>query len=1386
MSAAAHLAIIGIALVLCLASRPVSAAATGAGPATPQLQIDGDVEFRLRGGWGDSAALAGSGYPVGSIDFAQLLSFNVTGRIAPGLSISGSLDNRKDGNLQVLEVTLDADPVKGKFGGLSFRTDSPYANYTARLRGFELRGVFPTAAAGITVGRVQGIAASKTFQGSTAAETIVYEPSGTYAPSPSPAAGGLGASLEGMEYYGLGTEFDADFMGVWLRYTDAVAPSEPRTLKQTLELWDVGYLYKDGPAGQGIIASGDAVSVGRGQYVAVSSTQQMLALRAEIRDILRGQVQSWIREYNSKNGLVGSAQKQYPFIYGSETESAFLEDLLARHGGIIAGTAPDASTLALDVPAGSYNRRRLYDLGQTDVAPGSVAVELRRAGQFLPADAEVSLSPLVFYDAGVIEFQFPPTFFSEYDGIRVRYRYSVAQGIFHLGISIAHGSEKVFLNGVALTRDRDYVIDYELGILTILRPLGAEDVVKVDYEYFRGPFGAAADYKSNFYGASLGWSPSDRLKLGLDVAVFADDPRSAAMPEATQTMPNLHGVAGLSGKYSDRALSLSVDLGISRDQFPFDDNRKLNAANRVWSVMAASDSDSVRHLIFAHQDGISVGPGVFRNYGVGSGLSAPAVHDMAADGDVWFFATEGGLTVFHATPGPGGQAPFDYASNWKRLYVSSGIPSTNVTSVATTPWDIWVGTDKGAATADLTDLETWTVYRKGGAAGLPSESVSDLAYDPLQDLLFVATDADVSSFTAGHFTTELAGVSAVAVISGTEAVGGARTFAIADGRVYARADSGVWAEVAGQADAPGAQALAVWNGCLWIGTADGVRMWDGAAVQAVASTRGFAVSSLGVGPGAGGGEALWAGTVATADYKVVLFEIAGLAVAVDHDGSDMEIPGKDPRRYVDIAAADHVVTGYAGRVNAKYNVGAGHLYGSYEKVQPEFARLGEAKRQGLDAWRLGVQLPVGSKLSLNGEHSQTAYETYPGALGVGEPKITHVVSSRVGGTLDIGPRLEASYVVSQIDESSTGDGFDREERTLSLMARQSIWQDRITLGAGYETTDSDNLLSPASSYAQVSLKGDASLKLDALTVSASYRKPVKTIAPGLPAERVAGTEELNLSAQWGAKLGPLTLRAYYRQVDRTDVATEKKLDDKRADLRATLPVLKLGSLSLTPSAVLKWEQTIPFSGQARRAIGAQTSLNGSVGQGRASAGASITRSDYPGIDKVSYDTETFITLSGAGNGVFVPQFDLRWKRSQAERADLGKSITDALTGSIRGVWTPRKGTMNTTSVVYTLTAAGGKAKHSLSLQDALSHSFSDRITATVDALARSSAPSIQALAGGSESDINAELKSGLRYKLTDMWSVGLALGYRARMAPGTSGDRFTGGFTAEASVRATF
>ena len=270
--------------------------------------------------------------------------------------------------------------------------------------------------------------------------------------------------------------------------------------------------------------------------------------------------------------------------------------------------------------------------------------------------------------------------------------------------------------------------------------------------------------------------------------------------------------------------------------------------------------------------------------------------------DTWFFATDGGLTVFSAAPGPSGQNPFDYISNWQRIYASAGLPSNDLTCVAITPWTVWVGTcDSGLASADLNNPDAWRMYTKSSGSGLPSDAISDIIYDPIEDLVLVGSDCGVAKLSTAHFESELTGVRVEALASSVNAVNGFRTFTAAESGVYARNDDGRWSQILDSSEVKAPQALAVWNGLLWIGSSDGLYVWDGATCDMVEATQGYAVTAVGVGPGHKyeGMEALWAGIEGK---PIVCFEVLTPEVVTEHEGSDLSIASDDSRHYVDITA----------------------------------------------------------------------------------------------------------------------------------------------------------------------------------------------------------------------------------------------------------------------------------------------------------------------------------------------------------------------------------------------------------------------------------------------------------------------------------------------------
>jgi len=265
-------------------------------------------------------------------------------------------------------------------------------------------------------------------------------------------------------------------------------------------------------------------------------------------------------------------------------------------------------------------------------------------------------------------------------------------------------------------------------------------------------------------------------------------------------------------------------------------------------------------------------------------------------------------------------------------------------------------------------------------------------------------------------------------------------------------------------------------------------------------------------------------------------------------------------------------------------------------------------------------------------------------------------------------------------------------------------------------------------------------------------------------------------------------RTYYRQTTRDNIATLKTFDDKRVEMRATLPALSFRDNNLTPAVVLKWDKTTPFSGQTRQGLAVQGHLSGTLGDFRTSTGVSLKQTEYAGIGKLTLDTEVFATLSSTARGKLVPQFDLRWKRSKSCRPDLGIVFTDSLTGTARVIWSPIQSLNNVASATYSLTSSSaltGWQKYSLSLQDSVDYKFSDKLTITGEAIIRSTGIETQALSGDDITDIKGTLKGGLRYRLSNMWSLGISLGYHTHRPP-TGPGAPANAVTLETGLKASF
>ena len=96
-------------------------------------------------------------------------------------------------------------------------------------------------------------------------------------------------------------------------------------------------------------------------------------------------------------------------------------------------------------------------------------------------------------------------------------------------------AEKVHLNG-DFSAATTTIIDYRFGTVALLRPIGPDDVLRVDYEHGKGAFGARRP-TSEFRRRLRGGSPATSWGT-LEVAHYSDDAKSIASPDALPVMPN--------------------------------------------------------------------------------------------------------------------------------------------------------------------------------------------------------------------------------------------------------------------------------------------------------------------------------------------------------------------------------------------------------------------------------------------------------------------------------------------------------------------------------------------------------------------------------------------------------------------------------------------------------------------------------------------------------------------------------------------------------------------------------------------------------------------------------------------------------------------------------
>ena len=1131
------------------------------------IQLDGSVNWLARYALGDGRGLSLKNYSKG-FTFSQSITLGTdievpVDQIDATLSLLADLDTSQPGFLQSVGLVLDGEDWSAEYGDFPMgREGSPFAASGRTLTG--VKGTWQASdvlSVQGTVAQVSGVKQTKTFRGNTAEETVQF----AYHPPDRPLQSvPYLRNLDGLQYFPLGQDYVEGFTTIELAFA-----TEGDGFGSVLDDYGLGFL-------RGTIQDDPARELASGAYAVVFTGEAyFLVLKREYVSLVRDRLLAYIDDYNTDQGLTGDEAESYPLTQGTEYERTFL-NALSDHVRVRA----DSQAFTLD----DAQRQRFYALGRTGVQEDSIRVEIRREDDFLPIDDPelVDFAAEIYGDPGVLELEAPSGFFANDDhAMQVTFRYQAESQAYVLGLSVLPGSEAVFLNDERLTKGQDYFIQYEEGVLILQRDLGSEDVLRIEYETARGGLFGASDYSRSFQGTSLQYQPSDALSLNLDLFRAADVLQGEIDPSTVATMPNAHWVAGVSGQWQADGYTADFSLGTALNQFPPDDNQKENLPNRVNVIRSMPTGD--RELaLFGHRGGLTVYDGLnWSSYSATQGLLAgPSVHDIATTTGRALIATSGGLSAVDLDAGDP-SAGFARRTNWTTIGALEGLPSSTTAAVAVQGNVVWIGTNRGLATAPLDamiDPQAWTVYRAADESGLPSDRIQHLS--TVDGTLYVGTDQGLARFRSEPGTFD--GIQGLAQTAIHDLAASGNTLYVAtDMGVRTLVDGrGVGWPVFGQA----VQTVDVQEGTLWYGTASGLFTGTGERID---PAQGRSVTAIGHADGT-----VWAGERANDDFNLRLYRVRTPDRSIDVlEPATTGLNGRTENRYQAIPAAEHTETGWQGRASLSKSVGPLTLRGTLESVSPGFSPMGAFQNSDQHRIRLGADYELSQAVSLNAFHEE-------GLLGLFAEPYQRIrdglgVSIQPSGG---GPTISLDSTLERIDRRSETPGFDRRRTVYEASANQGFWNDQATLRVAYTRTGTQDLAQPSHSTVESRVSTRATLQAPFdIKLNVGYEQPLTWRF-----DRVSGNRTLNWGASWSNSLSlgrlPLSLQANYGGSGQLPAQGRQRVRlNQNASLEAQGATLRLGSGTVTPNASISANLSDLLSTNRQVQVNGQGTVRGNLG-----------------------------------------------------------------------------------------------------------------------------------------------------------------------------------------------
>jgi len=1099
-----------------------------------QINISGQKTWMLRYGIGDLRGLGRFGVAPGEFTLDQSLAAHISGTAFGMLTVAVQVDDQRPVQEQKFTISLDTERIQGLLGGFIFDGGAGAFVSAPALLGLRMEYRHAHGTLHAVAGLMMGIPQQKIFRGITRQAEILFSRQIPARPWEAPP---YRRHLAGLDYLILTVPFVDDFSRSYVQFD--LTPSL-RAL-----LIDHGFEYL-----LPIIEKELRTELGTGEFTIVNN---YLLLRHGINSLLRRRIHDYIDTYNTRHGLVGEQRKTYPWHEGSDYELAFLAALT----GYVQIIIDEVGHRLTD-----GRRERFYDLGRKRIITDSVVVEISYDNRiFNPINNGIYRFTL-FPDQGIIELKFPLEFLrGKRHAVRVNFDYGVTENIFMLGLALIPGSVRVYLNDARLTPMIDYSIDYEIGLLILFRAVREEDTIRAEFERTRGWWGGFAEHQRLFYGVVLDLPLSEEVTIGINLLRGADTPLPLEERDRAHTMPNTHTVGGIIGRIDRPGFAANFTVGLADNRFPLDDNLRRNKPNEITDIIRIGE-----RLFFSHLGGISVYyDGSWSSYDTFHGLSGRRVYAIAGTDDQAFFATNTGLTTLSLE----GTAPLDWVGNWRRYSQEEGLPDETVYSLLIVEEILWIGTAAGLARVPLAHIDDparWTIYTTARYPQMRSDMILELVGN--SKAIYLGTDDGLIRFNVAEneFT----------LIRGTER-DRITDLLLKESRLYVACARGLRLFENGELvkwiiTNQRVNSFALRDDELLFGTNYGLFRWDGDPLIVPAAITAIAITPDGV---------LWAGSRATADYNLFLWQIIGQQ-KTEFPRDVTRIDGRDITRFIDIPADEHSDRGMLISASFQRDFGRFQLIGAFEKISPQFTAIGRIGRHDRTGWILSGTHAITPGVSLTATH---AYQRIDAAGDRPRTLLNHALAL----TWDFGGQLALTAAHELIDDIRDQRGFDRENFVYAISIDKRFFDETFAIllswidsfAHSFATEEREKKVHRESrAVAQINYQ-----ITEDLSFIANWARPTSYFAG-----RFSGRDHGSLALAWSQRFSTMTFLSRY------DLTAKRSLPD--GDIQMTHLVnldfrflrTNLLGVSLLPSAILTWKNNgqrddITVAGNLRADLG---------------------------------------------------------------------------------------------------------------------------------------------------------------------------------------------------------